>query len=486
MKDPESTSGTPTIPPWAWLPARRVAVAVRRPIERFLHIEAASGIILIGAAAVALIWANSPWADSYDALWHTPFRIGIGDWTMEKSLHFWINDLLMAVFFLVVGLEIKREIVDGALSDVKRAALPLAAAVGGMLVPATIYAAMNVSGPGADGWGVPMATDIAFAVGVLTLLGKRVPPALRVLLLAFAIIDDIGAILVIAIFYASGFAVNGLLLALAGLGLGWLLLKMGVKPGVAPLPFLLAWAGLYWAGIHPTIAGVMIGLLAPARAWYGREGFLMTAHRALDEFRERAADGKSDPELIEPLQQIAVAQREAIAPAVRLEALLHPWTAFGVMPLFALANAGVRLGGIDFAEPGGMAVLGGIILGLLVGKTVGVLAFSWLAIKLRLCVLPQGVDWRGMTVVGFAAAIGFTMAIFIAELAFQDPDLLGVAKLGVLAATAVAATLAFVGGRLLLPAQQPAAVVGTTESVVESSTKLWVGAPVHAPPSGNH
>jgi NhaA family Na+:H+ antiporter len=468
--------GTHTTPPWAWLPARRLAVALQRPVERFLHIEAASGFVLIGAAAVALVWANSPWGGTYDALWHTPFRIGIGEWTMERSLHFWINDLFMAVFFLVVGLEIKREIVDGALSDVKRAALPVAAAVGGMLVPATIYAATNVSGPGGEGWGVPMATDIAFAVGMLTLLGKRVPPALRVLLLAFAIIDDIGAILVIAFFYSSGFAVQGLLLALAGLGLGWLLLKMGVRPGVAPIPFLLAWAGLYMAGIHPTIAGVMIGLLAPARAWYGREGFLTTARQALDQFDERAAAGRSDHELIEPLQRIAVAQREAIAPAVRLEVLLHPWTAFGVMPLFALANAGVRLGGVDFTTPGGVAVLGGVALGLLLGKTVGVLGFSWLAVKLRLCALPRGVNWRGMTVVGLAGAIGFTMAIFIAELAFRDPDLLALAKLGVLGATAVAAVLVVVGGRLLLPTEQPAALSGMTESSVESSTEIWVGA----------
>jgi NhaA family Na+:H+ antiporter len=473
--DDDSSRGFPTIPPEARLPALRVAQAMRRPIERFLHIEAASGILLIIAAATALIWANSPWAHSYEALWHTPFRIGIGDWTMERSLHFWINDLLMAVFFLVAGLEIKREMAHGALSDIKRAALPIAAAIGGMLVPATIYASLNVTGPGAHGWGVPMATDIAFAVGVLMLLGRRVPPALRVLLLAFAVIDDLGAILVIAVFYSSGLAVDGLMVALGGVFVMWLFGRMGVRPGVSLiLPFLLIWGGLYRAGIHPTIAGVIMGLMTPAQAWYGPTGFLRTAQKALLKFEQRAEAGDTGAALLEPLEEIGFASREAVAPVVRLEHQLHSWVAYGIMPLFALANAGVAVGGIEFSEPGALAVASGVALGLLVGKPVGVLVFSWVAVRLRLCVLPQGVSWSGMLIVGVAGAIGFTMAIFIAELAFGDPDLLAVAKLGVLAATAVAAIVALVLGRIMLPAQ-PDAVADVGESSVESTTEIWEG-----------
>jgi NhaA family Na+:H+ antiporter len=469
----DSSQGFPTIPPEAGLPALRVAQAMRRPIERFLHIEAASGILLIIAAAAALIWANSPWAHSYESLWHTPLRIGIGEWTMEKSLHFWINDLLMSLFFLVAGLEIKREMVHGALSDIRRAALPLAAAIGGMLVPAAIYASLNMGGPGAHGWGVPMATDIAFAVGVLTILGRRVPPALRVLLLAFAVIDDLGAILVIAVFYTSSLAVDGLVLAAGGVFLTWLFGRMGVRPG-APLilPFLVIWAGLYRAGIHPSIDGVIVGLMVPARAWYGPTGFIRTARKALIEFEEKAEAGETGAALIEPLQEIGFASREAVAPVVRLEHQLHSWVAYGIMPLFALANAGVALGGVDFSEPGAFAVMSGVALGLLVGKPVGVLVCSWIAVRMGLCVLPQGVNWRGITVVGMAAAIGFTMAIFIAELAYGDPDLLSVAKIGVLVATAVAATLALVLGRIMLPAQ-PAAVADVGEGSVESTSEFW-------------
>ncbi len=471
----DSSRGFPTIPPEARLPALRVAQAMRRPIERFLHIEAASGILLIIAAATALIWANSPWAHSYEALWHTPFRIGIGEWTMERSLHFWINDLLMAVFFLVAGLEIKREMAHGALSDIKRAALPIAAAIGGMLVPATIYASLNVTGPGAHGWGVPMATDIAFAVGVLMLLGRRVPPALRVLLLAFAVIDDLGAILVIAVFYSSGLAVDGLMVALGGVFVMWLFGRMGVRPGVSLiLPFLLIWGGLYRAGIHPTIAGVIMGLMTPAQAWYGPAGFLRTAQKALLKFEQRAEAGDTGAALLEPLDEIGFASREAVAPVVRLEHQLHSWVAYGIMPLFALANAGVAMGGIDFSEPGALAVASGVALGLLVGKPVGVLVFSWVAVRLRLCVLPQGVNWSGMLIVGVAGAIGFTMAIFIAELAYGDPDLLAVAKLGVLAATAIAAVAALALGRILLPAQ-PDVVADVGESSVESTTGIWTG-----------
>lgn len=469
---PDSDILSPS-PPEAWSPARRAARAVFRPIEAFLHVEASSGILLLVAAAVALVWANSGWSESYGRLWHTPLTIGLGQWSMDKDLHFWLNELLMTVFFLLAGLEIKRELVTGALSDARRAALPLAAAVGGMLVPAAIFFALNVGRPGVHGWGVPMATDIAFAVGVLTLLGKRVHPALRVLLLAFAIIDDVGAILVIAIFYSSGFAVDGLVVAGGGLLLALVLLGTGVRPGlVFGLPLLVMWAGLYRAGIHPTIAGVVLGLLIPARPWYGPQGFMHVAQRALDEFRRRADAGSPDHGLLEPLDEIAVAQREAVAPGVRGEVALHPWVAFGIMPLFALANAGVNLQGIDFAIPGGWAVLIGVAAGLFVGKPLGVLAASWVSVRLRLCVLPAGVGWGAMTIMGAAGGIGFTMAIFISELAFRGNDLLELSKLGVLAGTVASGILALAGGRLLL---SPRAAADAPSESAEEADASWTG-----------
>jgi NhaA family Na+:H+ antiporter len=321
-----------------------------------------------------------------------------------------------------------------------------------------------------------MATDIAFAVGVLMLLGKRVPSTLRVLLLAFAIIDDIGAILVIAIFYSSGLALDGLVVAGGGLAFAFLLTRLGVRPGlVFAVPLLVIWAGLYRAGIHPTLAGVLLGLLMPVRPWFGAEGFMRTAQGAMLEFQERARLGRHDKELLEPLNQISEAQREAISPVVRGEAALHPWVAYGVMPLFALANAGVTLGGLALDSAGGWTVLAGVTLGLLVGKPVGVLCFAWLSVRLGFSALPPGVSWRGIAVVGLAGGIGFTMAIFIAELAFADPALLNLAKLGVLVATAVAAAGALTLGRIVWATEQPAEIASITDSSAEATPALWSG-----------
>ena len=376
------------------------------------------------------------------------------------------------MFFLVVGLEIKREMVEGALADWQRAALPIVAAIGGMLVPAAIYVAINPTGPNQSGWGVPMATDIAFAVGVLTLLGKRVSAALRILLLALAIIDDIGAILVIAVFYSSGVSVEGLMWAAGGVLLLILLQRIGTRPGWAyVVPLGVIWAGLYQAGVHPTIGGVVVGLLTPVRRWVGAEGFVKIARGALDRFQSRAEAGAGDHELLEPLEHVTFAGREAVAPAVRLERALHGWVAFGIMPLFALANAGVYLGGIETGGAGFWPVLTGVGLGLVLGKPLGVVLASWIAVRARICSLPAGLGWGGLAVIGTVAGIGFTMAIFIAELAFADPLMLGVAKLGVLVATAVAATAGLVGGRLLL--REPATPTAT-ESAVEKSTELWL------------
>jgi NhaA family Na+:H+ antiporter len=463
----------PALPPEAGRTAVKVARAIRGPIESFMHVEAAGGIVLLVTAAAALVWANSAWHASYEHLWHTPVSFGIAGWTFERDVHFWINEGLMTVFFLVVGLEIKREMVEGALADWQRAALPLVAAVGGMLVPAAIYLAINPGGPTHHGWGVPMATDIAFAVGVLTLLGSRVPASLRILLLALAIIDDIGAIVVIALFYSQGVSLVGLGIAVLGVLLLLVAQQVGTRPGWAyVLPLAVIWVGLYRAGVHPTIAGVVIGLLTPVRRWVGAEGFVQMAREAVEEFEARRGRGADDHALLEPLGHVAFAGREAVAPAVRLERALHGWVAFGIMPLFAFANAGVRIGGIEIGGAGFWPILLGVGLGLVVGKPVGVVLASWLAVKARLCSLPAGLSWTGVFVMGAVAGIGFTMAIFIAELAYDDPAMLGVGKLGVLGATAIAATIGLATGRALLPPS--GAPAASTDSDVEKSTDLWL------------
>ncbi len=467
-------SGSSSNPPEAWLPARRLAQSVWGPIERFLHVEAAGGIVLLIAAAIALVWANSPWHHSYEVLVETPVAIGIGPWSFDFSLHFFVNDVLMTVFFLLVGLEIKREIVEGALSDVKRAALPIAGAIGGMLVPALIYILLNPSGPASNGWGVPMATDIAFAVGVLTLLGKRVPATLRIMLLAIAIIDDIGAILVIALFYTSEFVVMRLAIAMVGVAVLLLLPKLGIRPGgIYAVPIAVIWIGMLEAGIHPTIAGVIAGLIFPTRSWFGKEGFLEASREALDEFQTRIRRPHTDRELIEPLAQIAQAQREALSPAFRAEARLHPWVAYFIMPVFALANAGVHLGGIRFDAPDFTPVMAGIVIGLVLGKPLGIVLGGFISIRLGLASLPDGVNWGGLLVVGAAAGIGFTMAIFIGELAFVSPELLSVAKLAVLLATAVAAGLSLLLGRFVLTDARLGPVAGVSASEIESKTEYW-------------
>ena len=458
--------------PEAWVPARRAVERVLRPLERFLHVEAASGVVLLVAAVVALVWANSPWSASYEKIWHAPVTLGVGPYSSTNSVHFWINDGLMVVFFFVVGLEIRREIHEGELSEPKRAALPLAAALGGMVIPAVIFLSINRGLPSQPGWGVPMATDIAFAVGVLALLGKRVPAALRVLLLALAIIDDIGAIIVIALFYSSGLTIAGLLLAGGGIAGVLLLQRLGVRRPVAyVLPGFVIWLGCLRAGIHPTIAGVILGLLTPARAWLGEAGFLVAIRHAVEEFR-----GQSDREdhraedLLGPLGHVRQAQQEAVAPVVRLQTTLHPWVAFVVMPLFALANAGVTLDGDGLLDPEMRPVLVGVVLGLVVGKPLGILAMSYLAVRLRLAVVPAAVSWRGIAVVGSVAGIGFTMAIFIAGLAFSSAAHLNAAKFAVLAASAVAAVVGLVVGRLVLRGRDLLGGPDVTVDEAEAST----------------
>ena len=409
-------------PPEVWARAHRAALKIVSPIYRFLAIEAASGILLLIATVVALVWANSAWADSYDHLWHTPLGFQLGEWSFVRPFHFWVNDGLMTIFFFVVGLEIRREMYEGELAGLRKAALPLAAAVGGMLVPAGIYAAFNWGKAGADGWGIAMATDIAFAVGVLTLLGSRVPTALRMLLLALAVIDDIGAILVIAIFYTPEIHLDGLVVMSAGVAGAIFLRATGMRaPIMYLLPGVVVWAGLYRAGVHPTLAGVLLGLMTPVRPWFGLAGFAEVTRAHLD------ADGE---DVHHRLAMIETARREAISPAERLQHLLHPWVAFAIMPLFALANAGVALGGADLAGDG-LYVFLGIVFGLAIGKPLGIyLLGSFLR--------SQGIRRRGLLLVGVVGGIGFTMSLFVAQLAFPPGPLLDTAKLAILVGSAAA------------------------------------------------
>lgn len=465
------SNGPRGLPPGASPRAHKLVAAFARPIDKFLHVEASSGILLLVTAVVALLWANSPWASSYEHLLHAPISLGFGEHIFTRSVHFWVNDILMVIFFFVVGLEVRRELFEGELSEVRRAALPVAAALGGMLMPAAIYFALNRGSATIEGWGVPMATDIAFAVGALALLGKRVPAALRVLLLALAIIDDIGAILIIAFFYSAGIAWTGLAIVALGVATILIMQRVGLRhPVLYVVPGVLIWAGMLHAGIHPTIAGVMLGLLTPVRPWFGQEGFLQETQEAVDRLRDQDGSNLDPRDMLPDLERINVARREAVPPVTRLESALHPWVAFGIMPLFALANAGVHLGGVGADTSHAFGIALGVGLGLVVGKPLGVLVFSALAVRLGLASLPRGVTWGGVLVVGCVAGIGFTMALFIAALAFSDASMLAIAKLAVLAASAVAGVGGLLVGLKVLPRQQPEAVENTTPDDAEKST----------------
>lgn len=454
-------------PPEAWDIFLRLSRQASRPIDRFLSIEASSGILLVVAAAVALVWANSPWVQQYRDLWSTLVGFTVGDFSFARSLEWVVNDVLMVIFFFVVGLEIRREVYQGELSEWRRAALPLAAALGGMIVPAGIYLAI-AGGPAThSGWGVPMATDIAFAVGILTLLGSRVPTALRVLLLAVAVIDDVGAILVIAIFYSDGVMTSGLLVAGAGLIGVFLMQRFGVRSKLAYcIPGVVVWAGIYAAGVHPTIAGVIVGLATPIKAWLGPDGFVQSVRQDLASLDVPQSASFSSHKVATTLRQVGAAKREALSPVESLIEGLHPWVAYGIMPIFALANAGVTFSGGSLA-PTAWHVIFGIVAGLVIGKPLGVLAASWLTLRLGITKLPAGVTTRHLLVLGVVAGIGFTMSLFIAPLAFSDPSLLEAGKLGVFAGSLVACILGLVLGRALLPTKGTA---GAAQNVFEAET----------------
>ncbi|MDF1505692.1 Na+/H+ antiporter NhaA [Roseisolibacter sp. H3M3-2] len=435
------------------------------PFRQFAHTASSGGVVLLAATAVALAWANSPWAASYHHLWETPITLGAGGWAARTTLHHLINDGLMAVFFFLVGLEIKREVLAGELASVRRAALPMVGALGGMVVPAALYALVNAGGPGAPGWGVPMATDIAFALGVLALLGDRVPVGLKVFLAALAIVDDIGAVLVIAVFYSGGVAWGALGTAAALVALAALANLAGVRrPGAYAAVGVALWAAVLLSGVHATVAGVLLAMTIPVRTRIAEGTFLREAERVLHDFDAAAQCSSADPRAtvlgnaghhtaLEELERLSDA---AQPPLIRMEHALHGVVAFAIMPLFALANAGVTLGGDALRAAAAHPVTLGALLGLLVGKPVGIVGFSWAAVRLGWASLPHGVTWRSLAGAGVLGGIGFTMALFIAGLAFPGADgaaggaspLLDAAKVGVLAAS----TVAGVAGWLLLRA----------------------------------
>ena len=370
-------------------------------LRRFLHVEATSGIVLLVAVAAALLWANSPFAHSYHDVWNLRIPLRLGAFAFERALHFWINDALMTVFFLVVGMEIRREIHEGALSRFDQAILPVLAAFGGVVVPALVYLGFNAVQSRGYGWAIPTATDIAFAVGVLALLGRSIPGNVRVFLLALAIIDDVIAVLVIALFYTSGIEPSGFAVALLGVLITLGLQRVGLGSAYAyVVPALIVWAGFLMAGVHPTLAGVVLGLITPVRS---------------------------------PCPKI-------VPPVIRVETALHPWVAYAIMPVFALANAGVSFKGIEFAD-GAQFVTLGVALALCAGKPAGVIGATWFAVRLGLCRLAPGVTWGGVCLIGLLAGIGFTMSIFIAMLAFTDDKLQDAAKLGVLLGSLISVTV---------------------------------------------
>jgi len=437
-------------------PWERAFDRVLTPIEEFIHRQTTSGVLLMISAVVALVIANSPLAESYFHLLHAEVVVGSGPLTLSMSLHHWINDGLMALFFLVVGLELKRELLVGELSDPRQALLPIMAAVGGMLLPALLYTALNRGGPTLDGWGVPMATDIAFALGVLALLGGRVPGALLTLLVALAIVDDLGAVVVIALFYTSELDL-GALAAAAGVVVLLTALNLGGVRRLLPYMLLgvLLWLALLKSGVHATLAGVILAFTIPMRPKFDTDRFLARAHRLLDEIAEartRESCIVLNDYMRSRVTALADGVRLAQAPAQSLEHSLHLPSAYLVIPIFALANAGIPLEWSAAGEIVTDPVALGVVLGLVGGKLLGIGGFVWLAVKLGWSRLPEGVGFSHILGMALLGGIGFTMSIFIAELAFAgEPRNLIMAKTGILLASLVAGVGGYLWLRFIAP-----------------------------------
>ena len=417
-----------------------------RPVQRFMHEEASSGIMLFVAAVVALIWANSPWYHTYEELFEMHLSIGFGDWVINETLHHWIDDGLMAVFFFVVGLEIKRAIVVGELSSPRRAALPIFAALGGMIVPALIYVSFNSSGEAFRGWGVPMATDIAFSLGVLSLLRSRAPLPLKIFLAAFAIIDDIGAVIVIAVFYTGDIAWDNLGIGAIFLAALVVVARLGIRhPLVYTVLGVIVWLAFLKSGVHATVAGVLVAATIPIRVRVNSAGFVARSRDLLLVFERSGEYGHEDETSSEQraiLKEVEDTAHKLQSPLQRFETALHPWVAFVIMPLFALSNAGVKIEG-DFLAALSHPVTLGIVLGLVIGKQVGVTLFSLAAVRLGFAALPYGVTWTQFYGVALLGGIGFTMSLFITKLAFTHEMLTIEAKIGILLGSAISGLIGY-------------------------------------------
>lgn len=410
-----------------------------RPVSKFIHQEFTGGIVLFVSVVIAICWANSPWSDSYHHLWETPFSVHFAGYGLDQPLHTWINDGLMALFFFVIGLELKREFMAGELSTAQKATLPMVAALGGMIVPALIYVLFNWNTPMQQGWGIPMATDIAFALALLSMAGKHIPGSVKVFLSALAVADDLGAVLVIALFYTSHIAVVPLAIAC----LLWLLMVGGNYLGIRSTAFYLivglaVWLGFLLSGVHATIAGVLVAFTIPAHTKIDEAQFVQQARKLTDEFEaeiplDAALTTEAQHETIQKIKQVCLA---AETPLQKIENSLHPWVAFAIMPLFALSNAGMIINKSFFTSLGNTVSLG-VMTGLIIGKFVGVFSFTWLMVRFKWAQLPDRSTWVHIAGVSILAGVGFTMSLFITGLAFDDMAVIDQSKYGILVASLV-------------------------------------------------
>lgn len=435
-------------------------IRLQRPFQEFFNKEAGSGLLLIASTIIAVAWANSSFAGAYTALWETYVTVGVGGAEISKPLLLWVNDGLMAIFFFLVGLEIKRELLTGELSTPRKAILPLVAAVGGALIPALIYVGFTLGTEDVNGWGVPMATDIAFAIGILALLGSRAPLALKIFVTALAIVDDLLAVLVIALFYTAKISLTSLVVGFGLYVLAIIANRVGIhRTALYVFLGIATWVAFLKSGVHATVAGVLFATAIPARTKLNTETFLEKSQRFIQSVRD-SVDGASDQRTaIHYLEETSI---KAQSPLERMEHALHGWVAFGIMPIFAVANAGVAISGDALSGLLASAVFWGIFFGLLIGKPLGIFSITWVAVRAGIAELPAGINWRHIVGAGALAGIGFTMALFIANLAFTDQASLEIAKLAILAASLVSGILGWV---LLSSASKHAVEKG--EDVVE-------------------
>jgi NhaA family Na+:H+ antiporter len=422
--------------------AERAADSVVRPFQLFAQRQASGGLVLLGCAILALAWANSPWAWAYEQMLGVPLGISLGEQVLRLDLRHWINDGLMAIFFFGVGLEIKREFLVGELAQRRKAMLPIVAAVGGMVLPALIYAGFNFDGAGAKGWGIPMATDIAFALGALTILGSRIPEALKVFLVALAIVDDLGALLVIAVFYTASIEWHGIaMIVVLLLALG-VANRSGIHRGSIYLVLGLGlWTGFFLSGLHATLAGVLTALFVPARVKIVPDALPRVIHRGADNIEAQAMNNETDamdPDRVAIIGAIGGTLDAATAPLQRFEHMVQPWVTYGILPAFGLFNAGVAIDATVLRTLP-TAVPLGIMVGLVLGKSIGIGLTSWLAVKTGLAELPEGSTWQQLIGTAFLAGIGFTMALFISGLAFHDTHFEREAQLAILIGSLLAA-----------------------------------------------